>query len=134
MGIGSFGLVYIALHQPSGRYDHLLLKTIFIQIYSYVAIKEMFKARLEKSKQMSHVISEKHLLSTLHHPFILKYYVALNEEKKIFIVTETLLGGELFQRIVNPAGVPTPLSMESSRFYAGCVIYWVDRGASTGIT
>ncbi|RHY00851.1 hypothetical protein DYB25_001381 [Aphanomyces astaci] len=107
LGIGSFGLVYIAKHVPTGR---------------FVAVKEMYKARLETSKQMGHVLAEKDLLSSFHHPFILKYLVALQEERKVYIVTESLLGGELFQRIVNPAGVPTPLPMDSARFYAGCVV------------
>ncbi|KDO35727.1 AGC/PKA protein kinase [Saprolegnia parasitica CBS 223.65] len=107
LGIGSFGLVYIAQHEPSGR---------------FVAVKEMYKARLEKARQMAHVTSEKQLLSSLTHPFILKYYTALNESKKVYIVTEALLGGELFQRIVNPAGVPTPLPMANARFYAACVV------------
>ncbi|OQS01305.1 cAMP-dependent protein kinase catalytic subunit [Achlya hypogyna] len=107
LGIGSFGLVYIAQHEPSGR---------------FVAVKEMYKARLEKARQVSHVTSEKQLLSSLSHPFILKYYTALNERKKVYIVTEALLGGELFQRIVSPAGVPTPLPMASARFYAACVV------------
>ncbi|KAG9399113.1 hypothetical protein AC1031_012070 [Aphanomyces cochlioides] len=107
LGIGSFGLVYIARHKPTGR---------------FVAVKEMNKARLESTKQMAHVISEKQLLSSLHHPFILKYFVGLQEKSKVYIVTEALLGGELFHRIVNPSGVPTPLHMDSARFYAGCVI------------
>ncbi|CAK4580292.1 unnamed protein product [Aphanomyces euteiches] len=107
LGIGSFGLVYIARHKPTGR---------------FVAVKEMNKARLESTKQMAHVISEKQILSSLHHPFILKYFVGLQEKSKVYIVTEALLGGELFHRIVNPSGVPTPLHMDSARFYAGCVI------------
>ncbi|KAF0682462.1 Aste57867_25414 [Aphanomyces stellatus] len=107
LGIGSFGLVYIAHHAPTGR---------------FVAVKEMQKARLESSKQMSHVISEKQLLASFSHPFVLKYYVALHEARKVYIVTEALLGGELFQRIVNPAGVPTPLVMDAARFYAACVV------------
>ncbi|RHY29959.1 hypothetical protein DYB32_004743 [Aphanomyces invadans] len=107
LGIGSFGLVYIARHTPSGR---------------FVAVKEMYKARLESSKQMGHVLAEKELLSTFHHPFVLKFLVALQEERKVYIVTESLMGGELFQRIVNAAGVPTPLPMPHARFYAGCVV------------
>jgi serine/threonine protein kinase len=54
--------------------------------------------------------------------FILKYYVGYQDPKKLYIVTETLLGGELFQRIVNSAGVPTPLPMSHARFYAACVV------------
>ncbi|OQS05145.1 phosphatidylinositol-4-phosphate-5-kinase (PIPK-D1/GPCR-PIPK) [Thraustotheca clavata] len=107
LGIGSFGLVYVARHDLTGR---------------FVAVKEMYKARLEKAKQMAHVTSEKQLLSSLCHPFILKFYTALNEDTKIYIVTEALLGGELFQRIVSSSGVPTPLPMTHARFYAACVV------------
>lgn len=42
--------------------------------------------------------------------------------KKIYFVTELLVGGELFRRIVTPAGIPILLSQPDTRFYAACCI------------
>jgi serine/threonine protein kinase/CRP-like cAMP-binding protein len=108
LGLGSYGIVYIAKHLPSGR---------------FLAIKEMWKVRLENSKQVNHIRSEKNLLEMIDCPFVLKFYAALQDEKKIYFVTELLLGGELFHRIVSPTtGLPILLPNKDARFYAGCVV------------
>lgn len=107
IGMGSFGIVYIAQHTPSGR---------------FVAVKEMWKARLEESRQVHHICCEKLLLERIDSPFLLKFYTALQDDRKIYFVTELLLGGELFRRIVSPAGKPITLSLHDARFYTACCI------------
>ncbi|GAB9464797.1 hypothetical protein Gpo141_00002223 [Globisporangium polare] len=105
IGMGSYGIVYIAQHTPSGR---------------FVAVKEMWKARLEQSRQVHHICSEKQLLEKIDSPFLLKFYTALQDDRKVYFVTELLLGGELFRRIVSPAGKPITLSLHDARFYTAC--------------
>ncbi|KAF1318082.1 Agc/pka protein kinase, partial [Globisporangium splendens] len=107
IGVGSYGIVYIAKHAPSGR---------------YVAVKEMWKARLEESPQVHHICSEKLLLEKMDSPFLLKFFTALQDERKVYFVTELLLGGELFRRIVSPSGKPILLSLEDAQFYTACCI------------
>ncbi|RLN58116.1 hypothetical protein BBJ28_00001350 [Nothophytophthora sp. Chile5] len=107
IGMGSFGVVYMAEHLPSSR---------------FVAVKEMWKARLEELRQGHHIHSEKNLLLQLDSPFLLKCYATLQDEKKIYFVTELLVGGELFRRIVSPDDLPITLSQQDTRFYAACCI------------
>lgn len=107
IGMGSYGIVYIAQHTPSRR---------------FVAVKEMWKARLEESRQVHHICGEKQLLEKIDSPFLLKFYTALQDDRKIYFVTELLLGGELFRRIVSPAGKPITLSLQDARFYTVCCI------------
>lgn len=107
IGMGSYGIVYIAKHIPSGR---------------FVAVKEMWKARLEEIRQVHHICSEKLLLEKIDSPFLHKFYAALQDERKVYFVTELLLGGELFRRIVSPAGKPILLSPFDARFYTACCI------------
>jgi len=107
IGMGSFGVVYMAEHVPTGR---------------FVAVKEMWKSRLEKLRQTHHIYSEKKLLMQIDSQFLLKCYAALQDDKKLYFVTELLVGGELFRRIVSPTGLPLVLSQPDARFYAACCI------------
>eukprot|EP00644_Phytophthora_capsici_P007119 jgi/Phyca11/112693/e_gw1.22.28.1 len=107
IGMGSFGVVYMAEHVPTGR---------------FVAVKEMWKARLENLRQTHHILSEKKLLMQIDSQFLLKCYATLQDDKKIYFITELLVGGELFRRIVNPSGLPVILSQCDTRFYAACCI------------
>ncbi|KAE8987830.1 hypothetical protein PR003_g22607 [Phytophthora rubi] len=107
IGMGSFGVVHMAEHVPTGR---------------FVAVKEMWKSRLEKLRQTHHIYSEKKLLMQIDSQFLLKCYATLQDEKKIYFVTELLVGGELFRRIVTPSGLPILLSQPDTRFYAACCI------------
>ncbi|GMF35530.1 unnamed protein product [Phytophthora lilii] len=107
IGMGSFGVVHMAEHVPTGR---------------FVAVKEMWKSRLEKLRQTHHIYSEKKLLMLIDSPFLLKCYATLQDEKKIYFVTELLVGGELFRRIVTTSGLPFLLSQSATQFYAACCI------------
>lgn len=107
VGVGSYGIVYIAQHKPTGR---------------FVAVKEMWKARLEHGRQVHHIRTEKSLLQMMSSPFLLKFYAALQDELKVYFVTELLLGGELFHRIVGPTGHPVALPHSDARFYIACCV------------
>ncbi|KAL4151153.1 hypothetical protein PRNP1_008102 [Phytophthora ramorum] len=107
IGMGSFGVVHMAEHVPTGR---------------FVAVKEMWKSRLEKLRQTHHIYSEKKLLLQIDSQFLLKCYATLQDENKIYFVTELLVGGELFRRIVTPSGLPILLSQPDTRFYAACCV------------
>ncbi|KAF1788786.1 Cyclic nucleotide-binding-like [Phytophthora cactorum] len=107
IGMGSFGVVHMAEHVPTGR---------------FVAVKEMWKSRLEQLRQTHHIQSEKKLLMQIDSEFLLKCYATLQDDKKIYFVTELLVGGELFRRIVTRSGLPVLLSQPDTRFYAACCI------------
>ncbi|GLE00573.1 hypothetical protein PINS_up009330 [Pythium insidiosum] len=107
IGVGSYGVVYLARHTPTGR---------------FVAVKAMSKTRLEQGKQVSHIRSEKRLLEAMNSPFVLKFFAALQDATHVYIVTELLPGGELFQRIVSPTGHAVRLPHQDARFYVACCV------------
>lgn len=84
LGKGAFGRVVKALHVPSQEYRAIkIIKTENIQ-------------REEKFK----IFQEIKILSKLDHPNIIKIYEYFNSNSNIYIVTELLSGGELFDKII----------------------------------
>ena len=66
------------------------------------AIKRIHKAALEKEKgSLNNIMREFELLKELDHPNVMKVYEAYEDSKDIFIVTELLKGGELFDQLLN---------------------------------
>ena len=45
---------------------------------------------------MEHTITERNILISIEHPFIVKLHECFQNEKKLFFVLEYLSGGELF--------------------------------------
>ncbi|TMW57754.1 hypothetical protein Poli38472_014357 [Pythium oligandrum] len=109
LDVGSEGsVIYAARHTPTQR---------------IVAVKEVWKSRLEHNQHVTSSRREKRLLAHLESPFVLKYFTTLQDERKVYIVTELLLGGKLFQRIVESSGRSICLAMDHARFYtASCAL------------
>lgn len=85
LGKGSHGKVLLATHlsNPDEQY----------------AIKILKKSEVIKSKQLEHTITEKQILSTFSHPFLVNLKDVFHTETKIYFVMEFLKGGELFQHL-----------------------------------
>ena len=62
------------------------------------AIKIIDKSKMSKEEQEL-TISELRILSSLDHPHVLKIHKFYNEKNFLYIVTELLTGGELFDQI-----------------------------------
>lgn len=107
IGIGTFGVVKIARHNSTKR---------------FFAVKIMWKEHVVRSGQFEHVKSERSILEKINSPFLLHFYKCLQDESRVYFITELLLGGELFQRIVSKHGHPTPLSTVEAQFYASCTL------------
>ncbi|KAL3823217.1 hypothetical protein ACHAXA_003496 [Cyclostephanos tholiformis] len=65
-----------------------------------------------------HVVNECNLMKELNHPFILKFYGAMQDEHTVYFLLEILLGGELFRTLRREG----QFSENWSRFYAASVI------------
>lgn len=66
---------------------------------SVFALKMISKEILFRMKQIEHAKSEKHVLSTLSHPFIIKLHAASQDATCLYLLLEYIPGGELFTRI-----------------------------------
>ena len=65
LGTGTFGRVRLCRHTKQDK---------------YFALKILKKNEIIRLKQVEHIISEKHILGKVDHPFIVKLYVAYTGE------------------------------------------------------
>lgn len=84
LGKGAYGKVVRALHLPSQEFR---------------AIKIIDTRHMHKEDKFK-IFQEIKILSKLDHPNIIKIYEYFNTNRNIFIVTELLSGGELFDQII----------------------------------
>lgn len=79
-----------------------------------VAIKSLSKKAILHHKQLTHLISEKNILYSLDHPFIITLYSHFMDEKRCHFVFEYIIGGELFTIMRENANI----SETNTKFYA----------------
>eukprot|EP01071_Lankesteria_metandrocarpae_P005373 Lankesteria_metandrocarpae@DN3972_c0_g1_i1.p1 len=86
LGTGSFGRVFLAKH----RDDTAGLPC---------AIKRLKKAAVIKQKQVDHIVSEKRILASIKHPFIVEMVATFKDDRYLYIVMEYVVGGEFFTHL-----------------------------------
>jgi CRP-like cAMP-binding protein len=82
------------------------------------ALKCQSKRAIVENGLQDHVMNEKNIMAELDHPFILKYFCSMKDDRYIYFVLELLLGGELFTFLRNE----TQFSETWSRFYSASVL------------
>mmetsp|Transcript_10877 Transcript_10877/g.40562 ORF Transcript_10877/g.40562 Transcript_10877/m.40562 type:complete len:336 (-) Transcript_10877:193-1200(-) len=103
LGTGTFGRVKLCKHRKSGR---------------YFAMKILRKADIIRLKQVEHLMSEKAVLSSLDHPFIVKLYKTFQDEHTLYMIMEYVVGGELFFHLRKVGKFPNDVA----KFYAAEII------------
>ena len=105
LGVGMFGKVWLTKHKHSDK------------VY---ALKMLSKHDVIRLKQVGSVMSEKKILSTLDHPFIINMIHHMQDKKNLYMVLELVQGGELFSVIHTDDhdGIPNG----HARFYAICIL------------
>eukprot|EP00475_Leptophrys_vorax_P012119 TRINITY_DN1854_c0_g1_i7.p1 TRINITY_DN1854_c0_g1~~TRINITY_DN1854_c0_g1_i7.p1 ORF type:complete len:749 (+),score=208.08 TRINITY_DN1854_c0_g1_i7:309-2555(+) len=103
LGRGSFGLVQLVKHKKTGK--------------TY-ALKQISKSQVVELGQQEHVMSEKNVMSTMDHPFIIKLYSTFRDKDYLYFLLEVCLGGELFTLLRQQRLFDEP----TAKFYAGCVV------------
>lgn len=83
LGRGSFGKVYLV--RPSRAPQS--------EVY---AMKVLRKSDVVKRHQVEHTLTERYILATVRHPFILSLRHAFQTNDKLYMVTDYCPGGELF--------------------------------------
>jgi serine/threonine protein kinase len=56
------------------------------------ALKAMKKQDIIQSKHVDHIENEKKILELMNHPFIMRYYGFMQDDRYIYFVTELLKG------------------------------------------
>ncbi|KAK3149240.1 hypothetical protein QOZ80_3AG0214780 [Eleusine coracana subsp. coracana] len=88
IGEGKFGKVYLAREKKSGY---------------VVALKVMFKEKLEKYRFHAHLRREIEIQSGLDHPNVLRLFAWFHDEERIVLVLEYAARGELY-KVLRSAG------------------------------
>lgn len=99
VGTGSFARVHLAKSKVNGK---------------YYAIKAISKRDLISRRQVEHVHNEREVLSTVSHPFLVKFWGTFQSERHVFFVMDYVPGGELFRFLRKQK----KLTEEQAKFYA----------------
>ena len=63
------------------------------------AMKVLSKTNIVKRKQVEHTRTERSVLGTINHPFIVRLHYAFQTEDKLYFVLDYSAGGELFYHL-----------------------------------
>ena len=99
LGVGSFGKVKLAKHELCGQ---------------KVAVKILNRKKIKLLKMDEKVKREINILKLFTHPHIIRLFEVINTPSDIFVVTEYITGGELFDYIVEHGRLSED---ESRRFF-----------------
>lgn len=104
LGTGTFGRVYLVKRQSSKD--------------EYYAMKILKKSEIIRLKQVEHIISEKKILSEIHHPFIVNLLDWFQNDSNLFMLLEYVPGGELFSHLRRARRFPVNVA----KFYASQIV------------
>jgi len=111
LGSGNFGAVVMADHtEGSSKVSY--------------AMKILSKVAVIETGQVRHVLDERKLLSMMNCPFILRFYGTYQSPHQLFMVTEPLQGGDLWNVIyeTSPYDKQGGLSPGLAQFYLSTII------------
>jgi len=103
LGTGSFGRVRLVKFLGDGGAPD-----------PYYALKILKKSEVIYLKQVEHVKTEKKLLETITHPFIVNLMGAFQDDKNLYLMMEYIIGGEFFSHLRKAGRFPN----DTSKFYA----------------
>ena len=86
LGKGAFGKVVLVYNE---------------ELRKYFAMKTLKKDYIKKYDQTKHTKEERKILEKIDYPFISKLYYAFQNDKKLFMITEYMPGGEMFYHLHN---------------------------------
>ncbi|GLE01694.1 hypothetical protein PINS_up010528 [Pythium insidiosum] len=109
LGQGSYAKVFHARHKKN--------KVEF-------AVKVMDQNFIRKENKTAFVLTERKVLSRLHHPNIVRFYCSFKDSQSLYLVMELCKGGDLFGLIRSEASknrdrgiLDTALSLETTQYY-----------------
>ncbi|KAG2388342.1 hypothetical protein C9374_000506 [Naegleria lovaniensis] len=105
LGRGDVGKVYLVKHKETGR---------------YFAMKVLKKEEMIQRNKVKRVLTEREILATTDHPFIVTLYSSFQSKDKLYFIMEYCSGGEFFRMLQKQPGKCLPES--SVRFYAAEVL------------
>lgn len=108
LGTGTFGRVVLVRHADTS---------------DYFALKMMSIVDIFKLKQIEHVKSEKEILTTVDHPFIIRLLWTNHDATYLYMLFEYACGGELFTYLRNAGQFSSEVSLFYSSEIVSCLEY-----------
>ena len=107
LGKGAFGKVLLVYNE---------------ELKKYFAMKTLRKDYIKKNQQTKHTKEERKILEKIDYPFISKLYYAFQNEKKLFMITEYMPGGEMFYHL----HMNDHFNENKARFYIAEIVLALD--------
>lgn len=114
VGKGGFGKVW--------KVESKKTKTIY-------AMKEMSKSKVITKRSVNSVMNERHLLSSLKHPFLVNMMHAFQDRENLFLVMELMPGGDLRYHISKKRR----FTEEQTKFFVCCITLGLEYLHANGI-
>ena len=86
------------------------------------AMKVLSKPNIVKRKQVEHTKTERRVLGTINHPFIVRLHYAFQTAEKLYFVLDYAAGGELFFHLSRMKKFPE----SAARFYSAEITMALD--------
>lgn len=103
LGTGTFGRVRLARHKIHDK---------------YFAMKCLKKREVIKLRQVEHIMHEAAILAEIDHPFVVNMIRGFQDESRLYILLEYVVGGEMFTHLRKAGKFPLPVA----KFYTGQVM------------
>lgn len=105
LGVGAFGCVRLAVHRPMKQ---------------ALAVKQICKEHVVKSRQVEHVLNERKLMSLLSHPFIVRLHATYQDDVVRARRDNTCPAMVVLLRSEQPASSARPLLAEPIHGHGAC--------------
>jgi len=76
------------------------------------------KSEVLRMKQVDHILAEATILSSIRHPFIVNLLKTFQDEKRLYIILEYVVGGEVFSHLRKAGKFPNDVA----KFYAAEIL------------
>lgn len=112
LGTGTFGRVLLVRLKDRPATDRS----------AYFALKVLAKADIIMLKQVSHINSERSILTKVDHPFLVNMVASFQDSKNCYMLMEYVVGGEIFSYL-RRAG---HFSADVARFYISTIVLAIE--------
>ncbi|SPO22564.1 probable cAMP-dependent protein kinase catalytic subunit [Ustilago trichophora] len=112
LGTGTFGRVLLVRLKDRDITDRS----------AYFALKVLAKSDVIRLKQVSHINSERNILTKVDHPFLVNMVASFQDSKNCYMLMEYIVGGEIFSYL-RRAG---QFSADVARFYISTIVLAIE--------